>query len=352
MIRRILIISMLVFWCASVFSQTKINSEYRISPNDLIEVSIYEEPDLSKTVRVSPDGTITYPLIGIIQAQGMTAKELETKLTELLEKDFLVNPQVNVFIKEHAKIFINGRVKNPGAYEMKAGLTVKEAITMAGGLSEDGNPRNVKLLRNVNGQKQVYEIDIMAAKTADKDMFLQPSDEIMVEDLGTISVLGQVSRPGSYKLKQNMSIMEGIAAAGGFTKEGDARNVRLLRTLNNQKQTIAVDTTQPKSADKEIYLQPGDEITVEELGMVSVLGQVKISGRYTLKKNMTVVDMIAVAGGLTNIAAPNGTKVIRVKNGKKQVISIPLGSILRGGDKSKDIILENGDTIVVPESFF
>jgi polysaccharide export outer membrane protein len=83
-----------------------------------------------------------------------------------------------------------------------------------------------------------------------------------------------------------------------------------------------------------------------------VLGQVKAPGYYSLKKEMSVVDAIALAGGLTELASGNATKVIRMEDGRKQIITVPLEAILQGKEKSRDIFLEPGDTIFVPESFF
>ncbi len=250
------------------------NLEYKINKNDLLEISVYDEPDLSKIVRVSAEGAITFPLLGEISVFGLSTKELEGKLTQALERDYLVNPQVNVFIKEYSKISVFGQVKNPGSYELKSGITVLDAIALAGGFTENADHAKVRLVRrDADGKRQTLILD---------------TDELSSEP----------------------------------NKEQD-------RTL-----------------------RPDDAITVPELGMISVVGQVKSPGRFTLRYGMTVIEAIALAGGLTDIAAPNGTKVIRTEEGQKMVFNIPVASILKGSDKSKDITLKTGDTVVVPESFF
>jgi polysaccharide export outer membrane protein len=265
----VILFSYLVFLFSPAFAAD--TGEYHIGVNDLLEISVYQEPDLSKIVRVSPDGTITFPLLGNIPASGLTAKELESRVTDLLTADYLVNPQVNVFIKEHGKVYIRGFVQKPGAYEIKSGMTAIEAIALAGGVTEKGN----------------------------------------------------------------------------------AEKILLNRTMGSEKITIEINSYQAANdPDKDTVLLTGDEIVVEEIGTVSVLGQVKNPGRYPLKQSLTVIEAIALAGGVTDLAAPNGTKVIRMEAGKKKVYAIPLDSILKGGDKSKDIRLKEDDTIVVPESFF
>ncbi|MCX5710635.1 MAG: polysaccharide export protein [Candidatus Omnitrophica bacterium] len=249
----------------------KRGSEYRLGVNDLLEISVYEEPDLSKTVRVSPDGLISLPLLGNLSVSGLTAKELEGKITDLLATDYLVNPQVSVFIREHGKVFVSGFVQKPGAYEIKSGMTAMEALSLA----------------------------------------------------------------------------------GGVTEKGDAEHIHLNRVKGDEHITVEINSYQVvNDPNKDTILLSGDEIIVDEIGTVSVLGQVKNPGRYPLKQNLTLVEAIALAGGVTDLSAPNGTKVIRMEAGKKKVYDIPLDSILKGGDRTKDIRLKKDDTVVVPESFF
>jgi len=267
-------ITVLLFIAAvSSFAQNNIRDagEYHIGVNDLLEISVYDEPDLSKAMRVAPDGSVSFPLLGNISVLGLTTKELEARITDLLAADYLVSPQVNVFIKEHGKVFISGYVLKPGAYEIKSGMTAMEALSLA----------------------------------------------------------------------------------GGVTEKGDAEHIHLNRVQGNETITIEINSYQAAhDPDKDTMLLSGDAIAVDEIGTVSVLGQVKSPGRYPLKQDLTVVEAIALAGGVTDLAAPNGTKVMRMEQGRKKVYDIPLASILKGGDRSKDIRLKDDDTIVVPESFF
>jgi polysaccharide export outer membrane protein len=245
--------------------------EYVISPNDVLDLAIYEEPDLSVTVRVSQDGTINYPLLGNIKAVGLSIRQLEKNISDLLEKDFLVNPQVSIFVKEYATISILGQVAKPGSYEMKERLTLTQAIALAGGFTETANTKAVKVIHAAGGKRETIEVDI--GRIMDK-------------------------------------------------------------------------------ATPDAELKAGDTIIIEEAGRISVMGQVMRPGVYSLKRGITVVEAIALAGGFTPTAAQDGVRVIRIQDGKKKIILVPVASILRGGNKSRDITLESDDTIVVPESFF
>ncbi|MCM8795277.1 MAG: SLBB domain-containing protein [Candidatus Omnitrophica bacterium] len=246
--------------------------EYVISPNDVLEISVYNEPDLTKVVRVSEDGTVNYPLLGNIKVEGLSVRELENKIKELLAKDYLVDPHVSVFVKEYAKVVVLGQVKNPGSYELRGKLSVTEMIALAGGFTEVGNPAKVKIIRKIDDKEQVFEVD-------------------------TTEVTERVDR------------------------------------------------------SKDIILKPGDVVSVEEYGRISILGQVNKPGSYILRKDLTVLEAIALAGGFTKIAAVDGTRIIRMENNKKRILHIKISAIMKG-DKSFDIILKPGDTIVVPESFF
>jgi len=160
-------------------------------------------------------------------------------------------------------------------------------------------------------------------------------------------------KPGAYEIKSGMTAMEALALAGGVSDKGDEENIHLNRKQDGKDITIEINSIQTANdPDADTVLLPGDELVVDELGTVSVLGQVKTPGRYPLKRGLTVVQAVALAGGATDLSAPNGTKVIRMENGKKKVFDIPLDSILKGGDKTKDIRLKKDDTVVVPESFF
>ena len=145
---------------AEVFAQEPVDSEYRIAVNDVLEIKVYEEPDLSKTARVATDGTISFPLLGNIKANSLTARELEKNITDLLAADYLVNPHVSVFVKEYTKFSILGQVVKPGSYEMKSGLTLTHAIALAGGFTEIADNDKAAIIRITEGEKETIKVDL------------------------------------------------------------------------------------------------------------------------------------------------------------------------------------------------
>jgi polysaccharide export outer membrane protein len=246
--------------------------EYIISPDDVVEILVYGEPDLSITTRIPQDGFVNYPLVGKIKVAGLTERQLEEKLNGVLGEDYLVSPQVNVSVRQYAKISILGEVKNPGSYEMKEMFTLTQAIAVAGGFTNNADPSQVKIIRMSRG---------------------------------------------------------------------------------NEKETIEVDVGQ--IADKvasDVELKGNDTIIVGEFGRFSIMGQVTQPGMYTLKKDLTVLEAIGLAGGFSPLAVQNGTRILRVVNGEKKIIYVPAADIMKSGDTARDVKVEPGDTIVVPETFF
>ena len=110
-------------------------SSYTLNTGDHVQITVFEEPDLSISAVLDDTGAISYPLLGELQVRGLTVRQLESKITEGLRGRFLINPRVNVAIKEYRPFFVRGEVTNPGGFPFKPGLTVEKAVSMAGGFT-------------------------------------------------------------------------------------------------------------------------------------------------------------------------------------------------------------------------
>ncbi len=166
-----------------------VSNEYIIGPENAltIDISYGKEDHITQKVRVSSKGEITCPLIGDVQAEGLTVSELQEKLTDLLGKDYLVNPQVTVYIEEYSTVSIIGQVTMPGAYPIKGKLTVIQLISLAQGFTKIAAPNKVKVVRRKpDGTTQeilvrVYDIMNKNADTKN-DIVLQSGDEVVVPE--------------------------------------------------------------------------------------------------------------------------------------------------------------------------
>lgn len=146
---------------------------YRLISGDVVRVDIYQEPDLSGKFKIEPDGTINYPLLGRIPAEGESLDMLQRRLRKRLSEGFLVDPDVRVAIESYKPIYVIGAVRGPGEYGFKPGLTAQQAITRAGGPTKFASEK-IYVQRNGTRPEQSYRI------SADTHLF--PGDLISVEE--------------------------------------------------------------------------------------------------------------------------------------------------------------------------
>lgn len=161
-------------------------TDYRISAADLISVTVYQDAEMSRKVRVNANGTVSMPLIGAVKVGGMTLIEAQGAIESKLGK-FLVSPQVSLFIEDYGNktIFVMGEVTKPGSYPIptESRMTVLEAISTAGGFTPIAAQDRARVLRNVNGASVTYTIntrEITQQGQKEKDMVLEPNDIIYV----------------------------------------------------------------------------------------------------------------------------------------------------------------------------
>ena len=160
------------------------SAAYRIGAGDVLEITTWKEPDFSKEVTVRPDGFITFPLLDDMAAAGMTTTELKEVLTQKLSR-FVAAPQVTVTVKAPAekKIYVMGEVAKPGEYLLQKGMTVLQAIAMAGGFTEWASKKEIMLMRKDKGEERVFLINykaIVNKQDLSENLILQPNDTIVV----------------------------------------------------------------------------------------------------------------------------------------------------------------------------
>jgi polysaccharide export outer membrane protein len=174
---------MLAMVLAGVVVQAQTNTPvtaekpHALVPNDVVEVKVYRQPDLETRARLAADGTVTLPLLGAVKLGGLTAEEARVVVRDLLAQDYLVNPQVTLTIVEYAKnlFTVAGEVQRPGAYEVPAeqGLSLRQAIALAGGPTRSGASGKVVVQRIEQGQKKTYRPDTNATGPDEKGAVFQ-----------------------------------------------------------------------------------------------------------------------------------------------------------------------------------
>jgi polysaccharide export outer membrane protein len=163
--------------------QGTLNHVMTLGPGDVFEVKVFGEEELSGVYRVTGQGEINFPLIGKVPVDGLSPSQVESIITQRLSDGFLRNPYVTVFVKEYAskKITVTGQVNKPGTFQYQPGMTVIDAIALAGGLADTALANQAVLTRSQGGLDQRYEIPIQAIGEGKVPNFpLQPGDSLFV----------------------------------------------------------------------------------------------------------------------------------------------------------------------------
>ena len=186
---QILIVLGLFFFTPAVAQQA---GGYALQPGDKIDISVWQDASLNRSIVIAPDGMISFPLVGHIRAAGMTIQALEKVLSKRLSKNYQTPPQVTVTLSQVtegglSQIFVTGQVNKPGPYPATAGMSVMQAIALSGGLGKFAAKSRIQIHRNVGGSEQVLLFnysDFESGKNLQGNVTLQPGDVIVVPERG------------------------------------------------------------------------------------------------------------------------------------------------------------------------
>lgn len=358
---RLTLLSLLLAALAPAAAQAQ---EYTIGPGDVLKIVVWGQDDLSRDYPVTRDGNVPFPLLGQVRAVGLTTTQLAQSLHDLLEKDYLVNPQVIVSVKEFlsAKVHVLGEAEKPGLFYLTGPTTLLEILSKAGGLSKSAG-KELILVRAAKDSKNVgsgagstiLRMDLRKIQAGDvkENITLDNDDTIFVPKAQAFFVLGEVKSPGTFPLDKDTTVLEAVTIAGGYSEKAAASGVKVLRRAADGRQdTISLDLSGPVPKDKGFKLQEGDTVVVPKGNTFFVFGEVKKPGSYQLDKETNVLEGITIAGGFTDKAAPGRTRVIRTTVKGQETINVDINDIVKRGQRDKAIRIYENDVIVVPESFF
>jgi polysaccharide biosynthesis/export protein len=167
---------------ATPVAATSADQEYHIGPQDLLQIDVWKEPEITRSVPVRPDGKISLPLLNDVQAAGLTSMQLAANIRDGLSK-YLTNPQVTVIVSQinSQRVFVNGEVSKAGAQPLLPGMTVLQALSSAGGFTQFAKTKSIYILRNKNGKQEKVPYnykDVVKGKL--EDTALLPGDVIVV----------------------------------------------------------------------------------------------------------------------------------------------------------------------------
>lgn len=228
------------------------NLEYRIGPLDMVQVVVWEHPELTSPMgqyqpagqRVTTDGTLFYPYAGEIKAAGLTAQELRAEITKRLSDKILNDPQVDVRVTGYnsLKAFVSGAVNKPGYVAFnELPMTIPAAIASVGGFAEEADPAKVQLRR---GDK-VYDINFLEAFKSNLPLdriLLKPDDQLFIPTLvetqkeNRVFVMGEVAKTGAVNVNQGkLSLVEALAVSGGLNANtASSRSIYVIRNTSEK----------------------------------------------------------------------------------------------------------------------
>lgn len=326
---------------------------YHLGPGDEVVIDIWGASQNTIRQQISPDGTINLEQLGPVFLSGMTVDRAQQYLTDELRKIYSdQSNQIRVTLGNTRTIQINvmGEVIQPGTYALSAFSTVFHALYRAGGVSNIGSLRNVKVSR---GGKIVATVDvyqfIMQGKTRD-DIRLEEGDVIIVPAYDAlVQITGNVKRPMRYEMKKDETLSTLLKYAGGFTSDAYTKSLRIVRQNGKEYQVNTVDDTDYSVCK----MHDGDVVTAEAIldrftNKLEVRGAVYRPGIYELGGKLnTVRELVEKADGLMADAFTGRAVLYRERENKtREVKQIDIRAIMDG--TQPDIPLQKNDVLYIP----
>jgi polysaccharide export outer membrane protein len=258
---------------SATITQPGLTQEYLLGPGDVVDIVVFGDSDLTRTVTIRADGMISLPLVGEIPSLGLTPSQLADKIAGVL-KPYFKEPRVTVTLSQArpVKVYLVGEVKSPGSYDMKPGWTVVEAIAQAGGLTEKANLKKSVLIRRTANTVIPLDLDRLILKGDQSANFsLAEGDVIQVPEFrNRVLVLGRVKTPGAFDLKEGGRVLDAILAAGGPDEKARLENVGIIRQVEGKATVTNVNVarvTQSGDLSGNILLTHTDIVYVPQRGI-------------------------------------------------------------------------------------
>lgn len=324
---------------------------YVLGPGDNVKLDIYGASQASNVYTVSPDGDITISGYGPVNVSGLTVSQAQARLRATLGSRYS-SSSIKMGLGQTRTITINvmGEVQTPGTYTLSAFASVFHALYMAGGVSEIGTLRNIKVYRSGRLVTTVDVYDYILNGKLTGNIRLADNDVIVVSPYDCmVEITGNVKRPMYYEMKKTESVSSLLKYAGGFTSDAYTKSLRVSRKNGNKLAVFNVGEFDMSS----FKISDGDVVSAETIlpryeNMVEIKGAVFRPGMYQLGGEITTVgSLLKECEGVTEDAFTNRAVMHRMKEDRTlKVISVDVKGILAG--TTPDIPLQNEDVLFIP----
>ena len=339
-----------------------------LRPGDVLSIEVFRVSEFSRSVRIEDDGSFTYPLCGEIRAAGKTPRDIARVMEKKLALQ-IANPQVEVTVSSWSprRVYVLGEIRNSSSLELPTygRMTVLQAISEAGGVTESADLNNVVVLRRTTGENGVsklerFKVDVSVLSADDRtsqvpDFRLRPEDTLVVPKAQPVFITGEIKASVEYIDTQKPPLVsELVIRCGGLLNGADPSHIQIVRQERDGTTKLLTASLTPVAGgpyERDMRVAPGDYIMVPAQEQIYVLGEVKDPGPLILppNKKVTASQAIALAGGFTPVARQG--KVTLIRGNKMQYLDLAkLYDEIE--NLRRDIDLLPGDIVFVRQSFW
>jgi protein involved in polysaccharide export with SLBB domain len=327
---------------------------YQLGPDDELIIDIYGYSEESFKLKVSPEGNIRIPLVGIVQVSGSTIEQSKARIIAALSTVYdRINTgetKVNITLGNirSIKVLIVGEANLPGTYTLPSLATVFNALYVSGGPNANGSMRNVKVIRNNKVVAILDVYDFMLKAEAKGNIRLQDQDIIKISPYeNKVEVKGEVKREGFFEMTKNETLKDLLNFAGGFTNDAYKERIKVIRNTNKEKSVADIE----QGIFSMFVPKSGDIYTIDKLlerfeNRVQIKGAVFRPGAYALENGLTVLKLINKAEGLKEDAFLTRAIIYRL-NGDNSLSMLSLNIEDAKEGKTNDIELKREDIIQI-----
>jgi polysaccharide export outer membrane protein len=246
---------------------------YIVGPNDVLNVTVYNQPQMSGKFTVEADGTLSFALLGRLAVAGLSVRAVEEEIHRRLAAGYVKNPRVSVTVEQYLshQIFVMGEVRQPGSLKFTGSMTLLEALARAGSTTERAGPEAVIIRSRApasetpalpqspdSSNAETIRVSLHTLQTGalSQNVALRAGDTVFVPRAQTVFVSGQVKTAGEYVIRSGMTVRQALILAGGVTERGSTRRIQIIRQIDGKEVTIDADLQKP--------VQAGDTIVVRD----------------------------------------------------------------------------------------
>jgi protein involved in polysaccharide export with SLBB domain len=324
-------------------SNMPVPPNYLLGPGDTLDLSVWSRDfeQIKQTLTISPEGFVILPQLGRTAASGQTIEQLRAALT-LAYTRLYVDPRVTLVVSEQrtVEVYVTGDAVRPGRYTLAGMTTVLAALYAAGGPSEIGSYRSIRLNRVGRASVEIDLYDYLLTGRRDSDVVLAPGDSIFIPTVqGEVGLTGEVRRPARYELKGDMTVAQTLELAGGMKPSAYAPLIHLWRGEQRADWVLStLDASDPNGPDMKRPLRDGDLLIVKSIlargdNTVELLGAVKRPGVYPWTQGATIASLLRAAEGLAWNAHMQTGLLRRMDNDRHyQLLTFNVGEQMYGAN--------------------